>query len=71
MTKVIALVILLYSIKLQLDIKEEIKMNIYKTTKRIKEKVVRRRRKKRAFGKEGISDEGKNDQRDDKRIKSD
>ena len=46
-------------------------MNIYKTTKRIKEKVVRRRRKKRAFGKEGISDEGKNDQRDDKRIKSD
>ena len=39
-------------------------MKIYKTTKRIKEKVVRRRRKKRAFGKEGISDESKNDQRD-------
>ena len=46
-------------------------MNIYKTPKRIKEKVVRRRRKKRAFGKEGISDESKNYQRDDKRIKSD
>ena len=46
-------------------------MNIYKTSKRIKEKVVRRRRKKRAFGKEGISDESKNDQRDDKRVKSD
>ena len=45
-------------------------MNIYKTTKRIKEKLVRRRRK-RAFGKDGISDESKNDQRDDKRIKSD
>ena len=46
-------------------------MNIYKTTKRIKDKVVWRRRKKRAFGKEGISDESKNYQRDDKRIKSD
>ena len=45
-------------------------MNIYKTTKRIKEKVVWRRRK-RAFGKDGISDESKNDQRDDKRVKSD
>ena len=46
-------------------------MNIYKTTKRIKEKVVWRRRKKRAFGKEGISDESKNDQGDDKRVESD
>ncbi len=45
-------------------------MNIYKTTKRIKGKVVERRRK-RTFGKEGISDESKNNQRDDKRIKSD
>ena len=45
-------------------------MNIYKTTKRIKEKVVWRRRK-RAFGKDGISDESKNDQGDDKRVKSD
>lgn len=45
-------------------------MNIYKTTKRIKEKLAWRRRK-RTFGKEGISDESKNDQRDDKRIKSD
>ena len=46
-------------------------MNIYKTTKRIKEKAVWRRRRKRAFGKEGISDESKNNKRDDKRIKSD
>lgn len=46
-------------------------MNIYKTPKQIKRKVVWRRRRKRAFGKDGISDESKNDQRDDKRIKSD
>jgi hypothetical protein len=46
-------------------------MNIYKTTKRIKEIVVWRRRRKRAFGKDGISDESKNDQGDDKRVKSD
>ena len=46
-------------------------MNIYKKPKRIKEKVVRRRRRKRTFGKEGISDESKNDQGDDKRVKSD
>jgi hypothetical protein len=45
-------------------------MSIYKRAKRIKGKVVERRRK-RAFGKDGISDESKNDQRDDKRIKSD
>jgi hypothetical protein len=45
-------------------------MNIYKTTKRIKEKAVWRRRK-RAFGKDGISDESKNDQGDGKRVKSD
>ena len=46
-------------------------MNIYKTTKQIKEKVFRRRRRMRAFGKDGISDESKNNQRDYKRIKSD
>ena len=46
-------------------------MNIYKTTKRIKEKVVWKRRKKRAFGKEDISDYSKNDQRNNQRIKSD
>ncbi len=46
-------------------------MNIYKMTKRIKEKLAWRRGRKRTFGKEGISDESKNDQRDDKRIKSD
>ena len=46
-------------------------MNIYRMTKQIKEKVVRRKRRKLTFGKEGISDKSKNDQRDDKRIKSD
>ena len=46
-------------------------MNIYKTTKQIKEKVFRRGRRTRSLGKDGISDESKNDQRDDKRIKSD
>jgi hypothetical protein len=45
-------------------------MNIYKTTKRIKEKAVWRETK-RAFGQDGISDESKNNKRDDKRIKSD
>lgn len=46
-------------------------MEIYKTTKRIKSNVVMRKRGKAIPGKEELSDNSKNDQRDDKRIKSD
>lgn len=46
-------------------------MNIYKTSKEIKEDGVMKKKGKRIPGKEELSDNSKNDQRDYKRIKSD
>ena len=46
-------------------------MNVYMTSKRIKEAISLRRIDVKNISREGINDKSKNNQRDDKRIKSD